>query len=78
MDSTVWELQDPNCAQTGNLLHDDNALLGGSINIHIVYAGSGPPNDFEVVSSVDDIGRYLRGRSNHEAVVVLVGRGIFG
>lgn len=54
-----------------HLLHDNNALVGGSINIHIVHTGPSSPNNFEIISSIYNVRCYLGRRSNNKAIVVL-------
>lgn len=59
------------CVYSADLLHDNNTLFGGSINIHIVHTGPSSPNDFEIISSIDNISCYLSCRPNHKAIIVL-------
>lgn len=67
----------PRGQENGDSLHDDDALLGGGVDVHVVHAGAGPPNDFQVISGIDDISCDLCRRSDDQAVVVLPSRDIF-
>lgn len=59
------------CAATTNLLHDNYPLFGSSVDVHVVHTGPSSPDDFQVVSGADDVGRDLCCRSDHQAVIVL-------
>lgn len=61
------------CAATGNSLHDNDSLFGGSVHVHVVHTCPSPADDLQIVGSIDDVGRNLCCRSHHEAVVVLQG-----
>lgn len=61
----------PTLAAAGNLLHDNYSLFGGSVNVNVIHTGPSSPDDFQIVGSVDDVGRDLCCRPDHEAVVVL-------
>lgn len=56
---------------THALLHDDDAHFGGGLDIHVVHARSGSPDDFQIAGGVDDVSRHLGSGSHHQAVVVL-------
>lgn len=53
------------------LLHDNNAVFGGRIHIHIVHSSPCSPYDFEIVCCVDNLSCHFCGRSHHQTVVVL-------
>lgn len=62
------------CTLPSYALHDDDALSGGRVHIHVVHASPSSPDDFEVAGGLDDIRCDFGRGSDHEAVVVLKDR----
>lgn len=54
-----------------DLLHDQNALPGCSLQVHIVHACASPAHHLELLCCVDDVSSHLGGRADDEAFTVL-------
>jgi hypothetical protein len=51
-------------------VHDNDAARGGGRNVDIVDADAGAPDHFEVLCLLQQLGRYFRGRTNCQALVI--------
>lgn len=53
------------------LLHDQDTLPGGGLQVHVVHAGASPAHHLQLLCRVDDISSHLGGRADNKAFAVL-------